>query len=92
MNAMHAIICCVIAMLLFDVVVAINVYVVSKATPAISAKNRDNDLNRVKMATRRRLRGQILATQKETLQDEERFDLDIKSGEDPGASFPFSRP
>ncbi|KAL7686959.1 hypothetical protein Plhal304r1_c024g0081691 [Plasmopara halstedii] len=82
MNAMHAIICCVIAMLLFDVVVAINVYVVSKATPAISAKNRDNDLNRVKMATRRRLRGHILATQKETLQDEERVHEDVIKAKD----------
>ncbi|KAL8005649.1 hypothetical protein Plhal703r1_c07g0039161 [Plasmopara halstedii] len=72
---MHAVVCCVIALVLLDAVVAININVVSKAISAIPAKNRDNEFYRVKIAATRRLRGHILATsksQKETLQDEER--------------------
>ncbi|KAL8005641.1 hypothetical protein Plhal703r1_c07g0039071 [Plasmopara halstedii] len=43
LTAMHAIVCCVIALVLLDAVVAINMYVVSKATPAIPARNRENE-------------------------------------------------
>ncbi|CEG45716.1 RxLR-like protein [Plasmopara halstedii] len=77
---MHAIVCCVIALVLLDAVVAINIYVVSKAIPAIPANNRDNEFYRVKIAATRRLRGHIIATstaQKETLQDEERDEVDL---------------
>ncbi|CEG36767.1 RxLR-like protein [Plasmopara halstedii] len=77
---MHAIVCCVIALVLLDAVVAINMYVVSKATPAIPARNRENEFYRVKMATTRHLREHILATskaQKETLQDEERANFEF---------------
>ncbi|KAL7686971.1 hypothetical protein Plhal304r1_c024g0081821 [Plasmopara halstedii] len=46
---MHVIVCCIIAVLLLDAVVAINIYVFSKAKSVISAKDHDSDFYRVKI-------------------------------------------
>ncbi|KAL8005634.1 hypothetical protein Plhal703r1_c07g0039001 [Plasmopara halstedii] len=79
LTAMQVIVYCIIALLLLDAVVAINIDVVSRAKPVISVKDRDTEFYRVKIATTRRLRGHRLATvkaQKNTFQDEERMNLD----------------